>query len=80
MAGRGDREGREAQGQVLRAVLLAGDEGMTEEELAAGCEGLSAAEIEAAVEALIATGLLERIDSRLHPSGPATRFERLRPL
>jgi hypothetical protein len=80
MAGTGDREGREAQGQVLRAVLLAGDEGLTEENLEARCEGLGAADIEAAVEALIATGLLKRVEARLHPSGPATRFDRLRPL
>jgi hypothetical protein len=80
MAGTGDREGREAQGRVLRAVLLAGDEGLTEEELEARSEGLGPDEIEAAVEALIASGLLERIEARLHPSGPATRFDRLRPL
>jgi hypothetical protein len=65
---------------VLRAVLLAGDEGLTDEELGGGCEGLGAAEIEAAVESLISSGLLERIEARLHPSGPATRFDRLRPL
>jgi hypothetical protein len=80
MAGKGDREGREAQGQVLRAVLLAGVGGMTEGDLEERCEGLGAAEIEATVEALIVTGLLERIEARLHPSGPATRFDRLRPL
>lgn len=65
---------------MLRAVLLAGDEGLTEEDLEARCAGLGGADIEAAVEALIATGLLERIEARLHPSGPATRFDRLRPL
>jgi hypothetical protein len=80
MAGTGDREDREAQGQVLRAVLLAGDEGLTEEDLEARCEGLGAAEVEAAVGALLSSGLLERIEARLHPSGPATRFDRLRPL
>ena len=80
MAGTGKREDREAQGQVLRAVLLAGDEGLTEEQLEERCEGLGAADIEAAVEALIASGLLERIEARLCPSGPATRFDRLRPL
>jgi hypothetical protein len=53
---------------------------MTEEDLEACCEGLSAAEIERAVEALFTSGLLERIEARLHPSGPATRFDRLRPL
>jgi chromosome segregation and condensation protein ScpB len=65
---------------VLRAILLAGDEGLTEEDLEERCEGLSAVAIEAAVEALITSGLLERIEARLHPSGPATRFDRLRPL
>ena len=80
MAGTGKRDDREAQGKVLRAVLLAGDEGMTEADLEGRCEGLSALEIEAAVEALITAGLLERIEARLHPSGPATRFDRLRPL
>lgn len=80
MAGTGKREDREAQGQVLRAVLLAGDEGLTEADLEERCEGLGAAEIEAAVEALIASGLLERIEARLRPSGPAARFDRLRPL
>jgi len=53
---------------------------MTEADLEGRCEGLSALEIEAAVEALITAGLLERIEARLHPSGPATRFDRLRPL
>ncbi len=76
----GRREAREAQGKVLRAVLLAGDKGLTEEELEQRCEGLAAAEVEGAVEALIASGLLERIEARLHPGGPATRFDRLRPL
>jgi chromosome segregation and condensation protein ScpB len=80
MAGTVKREAREAQGKVLRAVLLAGDEGLTEADLEERCEGLSALEIEAAVEALITAGLLERIEARLHPSGPATRFDRLRPL
>jgi hypothetical protein len=65
---------------VLRAVLLAGDEGLTDEELGERCEGLGAVEIEAAVESLISSGLLERIEARLHASGPATRFDRLRPL
>jgi hypothetical protein len=77
MAGRGDREG---QARVLRAVLLAGDDGLTEADLEESCEGLDAAEIAVAVESLVATGLLERIEARLHPSGPATRFDRLRPL
>ena len=76
----GRREAREAQGKVLRAVLLAGDKGLTDEELEERCEGLSAADIEASVAALIASGLLERIEARLHPGGPATRFDRLRPL
>jgi hypothetical protein len=80
VAGTGEREDREAQGQVLRAVLLAGGEGLTDAELEERCVGLGAAEIEAAVESLIASGLLERIEARLHPSGPATRFDRLRPL
>jgi hypothetical protein len=71
---------REDQGQVLRAVLLAGDEGLAEADLEERCKGLGAAELAAAVEALITSGLLERIEARLHPSGPATRFDRLRPL
>ena len=74
------RRDREHQAQVLRAVLLAGDEGLTEADLEARCEGLEAAEIEAAVESLIASGLLDRVEARLHASGPATRFDRLRPL
>jgi hypothetical protein len=74
------RRNREGQARVLRAVLLAGAEGLTEADLEERCEGLGAAEIEAAVESLIASGLLERIEARLHPSGPATRFDRLRPL
>ncbi|MBS1677796.1 MAG: hypothetical protein JST08_10470 [Actinobacteria bacterium] len=65
---------------MLRAVLLAGDEGLAEEDLEERCEGLDAAAIVAAVEALITSGLLERVEARLHPSGPATRFDRLRPL
>jgi chromosome segregation and condensation protein ScpB len=77
MASRRDREG---QARVLRAVLLAGDEGLTEADLEELCEGMGAADIEAAVESLIASGLLDRIEARLHPSGPATRFDRLRPL
>jgi predicted transcriptional regulator len=77
MASRRDREG---QARVLRAVLLAGDKGLTEADLEERCVGLGAADIEAAVDALIAAGLLERIEARLHPSGPATRFDRLRPL
>jgi hypothetical protein len=74
------RRKREGQARVLRAVLLAGDEGLTEADLEERCEGLGAAEIESAVESLIASGLLDRIEARLHPSGPATRFDRLRPL
>jgi uncharacterized protein (DUF1697 family) len=77
VAGRGDRE---HQAQVLRAVLLAGDEGLTEADLEARCEGLGGDEIASAVESLITSGLLKRIEARLHPSGPATRFDRLRPL
>ena len=61
-------------------MLLAGNDGLTEADLEARCEGLDAEEIAAAVESLIASGLLERIEARLHPSGPATRFDRLRPL
>jgi hypothetical protein len=59
---------------------MAGDKGLTEDRLEERCEGLSSVEIEAAVASLIASGLLERIEARLHPSGPATRFDRLRPL
>lgn len=74
------RRNRESQARVLRAVLLAGDEGLTEADLEERCEGLAAGQIGAAVESLIATGLLDRIEARLHASGPATRFDRLRPL
>lgn len=77
MAGMADRE---AQASVLRAVLLAGEAGMTEEDLAASCESLSAEDIERAVESLLASGLLRREEARLVPSGAATRFNRLRPL
>jgi predicted transcriptional regulator len=80
MAGRSGREDREAQGKVLRAVLLAAHEGLTEEDLERRCEGLDAVEIERAVEALIASGLVKRMEARLYPSGAATRFNRLRPL
>jgi chromosome segregation and condensation protein ScpB len=80
VAGTGKREGLEAQAKVLRAVLLAGDEGLTEAELEARCDGLGATEIEAAVEDLRASGLLKRKNDRLRPSGPATHFNRLRPL
>jgi hypothetical protein len=76
----GTREDREAQGQVLRAVLLAADAGLTEADLEARCEGLGAAEIESAVDSLVRANLLIRIEARLHPSGPALRFDRLRPL
>jgi hypothetical protein len=76
----GKREGREAQAQILRAVLLVGDAGLTEADLEAHCEGLGAAEIAAAVEDLRGSGLLDRRDDRLHPSAAATRFNRLRPL
>jgi len=80
MAGTADREEREAQAKVLRAVLLAGEAGLTEEDLEERCEGLGAVEVENAAEALIASGLLKRAEARLYPSGPATRFNRLRPL
>jgi predicted transcriptional regulator len=77
MAGMADRE---AQAIVLRAVLLTGETGMTDVDLAASCESLSADEIDRAVESLLASGLLQRQEARLVPSGPATRFNRLRPL
>jgi chromosome segregation and condensation protein ScpB len=80
MAGRPSREEREAQAKVLRAVLLVGEEGMTEADLETALEAVSAAEIEAAVEALLASGLLKREEALLYPSGAATRFNRLRPL
>ena len=80
MAGRPGRAERQAQAKVLRAVLLVGDEGMTEADLEARTEGLGAAEIEAAVEALLDSGLLKREEALLYPSGAATRFNRLRPL
>lgn len=69
-----------AQAQVLRAVLLVGDRGMTEADLEARTEALGAPEIAAAVEALLASGLLKREEALLSPSGAATRFNRLRPL
>jgi hypothetical protein len=80
MAGTSGREDREAQASVLRAVLLAGDKGLTEDDLEDRCEPFGFLEVEAAVEALLASGLLKRIDDRLYPSGAATRFNRLRPL
>jgi predicted transcriptional regulator len=80
MAGRHGREDREAQAKVLRAVLLAGKEGLTEEDLEEQCDGLDASDIERAVEALLDSGLLERIEARLHPGGPAKQFNSLRPL
>jgi predicted transcriptional regulator len=80
MAGRHGREDRESQAKVLRAVLLAGKEGLTEEDLEEQCEGLDALDIERAVIALLDSGLLERIEARLHPGGPAKRFNSLRPL
>jgi hypothetical protein len=61
-------------------VLLVGDAGLTEADLESRCEGLDGEEIAAAVKSLIASGLLDRIEARLHASGPATRFDRLRPL
>ena len=51
-------------------MLLAGDEGMTEADLEARSEGLDDEEIAAAVESLIASGLLNRIEARLHPERP----------
>jgi hypothetical protein len=80
MAGTANREDREGQAKVLRAVLLAGDKGLTEEDLEERCEGLGPAEIERAVAALLASNLLKREEALLLPSGPATRFNRLRPL
>jgi hypothetical protein len=80
MAGRPGKQEREAQAKVLRAVLLVGDRGMTEADLETATEGLTLAEIEAAVEALIDSNLLKRQEALLYPSGPATRFNRLRPL
>lgn len=75
-----DREEREAQARVLRAVLLAGDGGLGEADLEERCEELDAAAVESATEALLSSGLLKRVDDRLRPSGAATRFNRLRPL
>jgi predicted transcriptional regulator len=80
MAGRTSREERQAQARVLRAVLLAADKGLTEEDLEAQIDGLGAEAIARAVEALLASGLLKRQEARLYPSGAATRFNRLRPL
>ena len=65
---------------VLRAVLLAGDAGLTEEDLEERCQDLDAAAIERSVVALLDSGLLERIEARLHPGGPAKHFDHLRPL
>ncbi|HEX4752600.1 MAG TPA: hypothetical protein VH268_06870 [Solirubrobacterales bacterium] len=64
----------------MRAVLLAGEKGLREEQLEERCGGLGAPEIERAVEALLVSGLLKREEARLYPSGAATRFNRLRPL
>jgi predicted transcriptional regulator len=80
MAGRHSREDRESQAKVLRAVLLAGKEGLTEGDLEACREGLDASDVERAVAALLDSGLLERIEARLHPGGPAKHFDHLRPL
>jgi hypothetical protein len=85
MAGKARREDLEAQAAVLRAVLLAGETGLTEDDLqehcaALGWEAVDATAVEAATESLLASGLLERREDRLHPSGAATRFNRLRPL
>jgi hypothetical protein len=80
MLEKGRRADREAQAAVLRAVLPAGDEGLTEADLVECCDGLGEEEIEGAVEALLRSGLLDRIEARLHASGAATRFDRLRPL
>ncbi len=80
MAGTTGREDREAQAKVLRAVLAAGEGGLTEAEIEELCEGLGAAEIEAAVDALLGSALIKCVDERLYPSGAATRFNRLRPL
>ena len=44
------------------------------------CDDLDASDIERAVIALLDSGLLERIEARLHPGGPAKHFNRLRPL
>ena len=76
----GTRVDRETQAQILRAVLLGGDRGLTEADLEERCEHLGAAEVDCAVDALVRAGLLDRIEARLHASGPATRFNRLRPL
>lgn len=75
-----DREERKTQAEVLRAVLLSGDAGLTEADLEERCEGRDAAAIGSAAEALLASGLLKRVEDRLRPSGAATRFNRLRPL
>lgn len=80
MAGRTNREDREAQAKVLTAILLAGDKGLTAAQLQEHCEGLDASQIERAVKSLLASGLLKREEALLFPSGPATRFNHLRPL
>jgi chromosome segregation and condensation protein ScpB len=76
----GTRIDRESQAQILRAVLLAGDRGLSEEDLEERCEALSAAEVDRAVDTLVRSGLLDRIEARLHASGPARSFNRLRPV
>jgi hypothetical protein len=71
---------RDAQGAVLRAVLIAGDDGLTDAEVIERCESLEAGEVESAIESLLASGLLERREAHLHAAGPARHFHRLRPL
>lgn len=80
MAGKARRDDLEVQAKVLTTVLVAGKRGLTEAELDQRIEGLDALKIEHAVEVLLASGLLERIEARLHPSGAATHFSRRTPL
>jgi predicted transcriptional regulator len=74
------RDDREAQAEVLRAVLQSAPGGLTDAELATHCESLDPSVVESATESLLASGLLIRRESRLHAAGPATRFNRLIPL
>jgi hypothetical protein len=80
MDGMARREDREAQGTVLRTVLHAGADGLTDAEIVDRCDSLDAPTVESAIDALLASGLLERREARLQAAGPATRFHRLFPL
>ena len=80
MAGNERSDDLKVQTEVLRAVLLSGERGLNEEEIERRTEGLDTFQIESAVEVLLAADLLVRVEGRLHPSGPATHFNRCTPL